>query len=645
MIPTLQYEDAFILGMMLSKYIIKRNIAGFNYVGQSWNDYRPKFGDSSTGNGTGCGGDLSGAGDKGKPGAGDEHFPPSTPSLCGAGGTLAGPGTGYLNGTLGRGANGSQTMNSYVSSAGGGGGLFGGGSSMLSGGGGGGSSFVLSGFGLYAIPTYLLNTILSDNRHNSFIGQWVGIEGDTSIIQYDEDEGIYGCPWLYDLNTTSNAFYLSKWETVMGTVGYNFLKSFRQNINNDGAVYISNVNELIEIKKTQYGDIENNIPEEWSLEGVGEEFLYTGECVKYTIPETGNYHIICYGACGGDYAHGVYQFMGGFGGFASGIFYFEAGTDIFVYVGQQGNIGTYPGAWNGGGFGAGGQTSGGGASDVRWDGEDESTDWQSTLNTRFIVAGGGGGCNGMVSGQLPSGVIVEGDNTSFDNDVDDNRDIKHKKEIKIKNLKYLVNDRSIVYVKINYYTQVELREDAKIVCILYVNGGKDGVLQAEMVPTPERGVYEFIYHLSDIYPQGTKTKNVTIDVTIKGNVGFLIPEGGVNIRVETSVAPGEGHEYGEGPSLLKIIDTVGFKELIHLAITNAPVETIPKSIIEKIKLSDIGKIDITFLDKTEADSEDTVGASEKIKLNIKHLSLLDKVQMIETIEIGERIKIIIHKGE
>ena len=94
---------------------------------------------------------------------------------------------------------------------------------------------------------------------------------------------------------------------------------------------------------------------------------------------------------------------GGYGGFSRGILTITAAQTVHIYVGGAGgsygleaNGTNHPGGWNGGGgirqgSGAGGlrMGTGGGASDVRTTGG--AWNAAASLNTRFIVAGGGGG--------------------------------------------------------------------------------------------------------------------------------------------------------------------------------------------------------------------------------------------------------------
>jgi hypothetical protein len=123
---------------------------------------------------------------------------------------------------------------------------------------------------------------------------------------------------------------------------------------------------------------------------------YSGGPYMFTASQDGVYQIEVWGAQGGNNLVGANQstvFSGGKGGYTRGNVYLSAGQQLFVYVGGMPT--SYVGGYNGGAsvknteytsqFGA----AGGGASDVRL----VSGAWDATasLNSRIIVAGGGGG--------------------------------------------------------------------------------------------------------------------------------------------------------------------------------------------------------------------------------------------------------------
>jgi len=101
----------------------------------------------------------------------------------------------------------------------------------------------------------------------------------------------------------------------------------------------------------------------------------------YTIGKTGYYKVETWGAQGQNSEDGV---AGGKGAYASGVIQFTKGQNIYVYVGSQ------SGYNGGGGKGDSGSPGGkgGGATDIRVLSSGESS---VTLNSRIMVAAGGGG--------------------------------------------------------------------------------------------------------------------------------------------------------------------------------------------------------------------------------------------------------------
>ena len=147
------------------------------------------------------------------------------------------------------------------------------------------------------------------------------------------------------------------------------------------------------------------------------DYYYTGTVQTFTAPESGWYRIECNGGCAGVYRSGT-----GLGGKTVGEFYIPAGRTLSVMVGGSssaftgGNIFDFQDGWRGGwNGGANGMTTryryvfsgSGGASDVRLISAPEgSSDWQSGLSTRIIVAGGAGGSddvNHKDPGNIPGG--------------------------------------------------------------------------------------------------------------------------------------------------------------------------------------------------------------------------------------------------
>ena len=146
------------------------------------------------------------------------------------------------------------------------------------------------------------------------------------------------------------------------------------------------------------------------------DYAYTGSVQTFTAPVDGWYQFELYGGNAGKYVAGT-----GLGGYSRAEFYLKAKQTLYVLVGGSSNAnpkrlngsilnyhdGWKPG-WNGGGSGRRGRheyvfTGGGGATDIRLTSAGAgSTDWQTGLETRIMVAGGAGGSDD-VNHEHPSG--------------------------------------------------------------------------------------------------------------------------------------------------------------------------------------------------------------------------------------------------
>ena len=146
------------------------------------------------------------------------------------------------------------------------------------------------------------------------------------------------------------------------------------------------------------------------------DYDYTGSVQTFTAPKSGNYRIETWGAAGG--SGDVYaSYRGGNGAYTSGDIYLNAGTTLYIYVGEKGldseSNKSIRGSYNGGehgtlqyiskGYGSfytfGG--SGGGATDISISNEENEL-VQTSTNFRYVrsklsyldrimVAGAGGG--------------------------------------------------------------------------------------------------------------------------------------------------------------------------------------------------------------------------------------------------------------
>lgn len=135
------------------------------------------------------------------------------------------------------------------------------------------------------------------------------------------------------------------------------------------------------------------------------EYDYTGNSNVFFVPASCDSVILeVWGAQGGSTNHNSNEAQGGLGGYARGILNVSAGQMMWITVGGQGSDNSASGGGNGGfnGGGAGHQysTGGGGSTDVRY--------LNDNLNSRVIVAAGGGGASydsqlGWASGNRCSG--------------------------------------------------------------------------------------------------------------------------------------------------------------------------------------------------------------------------------------------------
>lgn len=135
-----------------------------------------------------------------------------------------------------------------------------------------------------------------------------------------------------------------------------------------------------------------------SFIGTNWPIVYQAKPVDFTVPISGDYKIELWGASGGSGNSAA----GGKGAYVKGEIFLYKGDILHFYIGGVGSNGSMPssgqlvtsqGGWNGGGSGISyypgsedyGCGAGGGATDVRIEGED--------LNARIMVAGAGGGGN------------------------------------------------------------------------------------------------------------------------------------------------------------------------------------------------------------------------------------------------------------
>ncbi len=134
------------------------------------------------------------------------------------------------------------------------------------------------------------------------------------------------------------------------------------------------------------------------------EYSYTGRYETFIVPEgVDKIYIELWGGAGGDvgvkndmYGNPV-ESLGGEGGYMKGTLNVKPGEKYYIFVGQKGadlREAYNTMAWNGGGKQDYEDGGGGGATDIRLEvNEADPTDWKTTLKSRILVVGGGGGAS------------------------------------------------------------------------------------------------------------------------------------------------------------------------------------------------------------------------------------------------------------
>ena len=292
----------------------------------------------------------------------------ATQTAGGAGGSYNG---GNYIGTAGSfgtgGAAATSTTANYGRSGGGGGGWYGGG-----------------GGGYRAATTY-------------YYGQSGG-GGGSSYAYNSSNASNYPSGCLLDSNYYMGQFYNAAGNVNIAGPDQSF------STGNEGNGYIRII--VLSIGGTRYN---GTMPSTSSIKtGDIIEYYYNGSSKTVTLP-MGIYKLECWGAQGGSYS----TYVGGKGGYASGILTIMENTTLYLYAGGQGSRITTAstaggGGFNGGGDGATGTSTsycgigGGGASDIR-----AGTD---SLYSRILVAGGGGGAGYYSTSFYGNGGVGGGNN-------------------------------------------------------------------------------------------------------------------------------------------------------------------------------------------------------------------------------------------
>lgn len=589
-------------------------------------------------------GTLGVNGEPGRPGASDAVTSPASPSLCGDGGYLDAGGQGLHNGQLFFGGNATSTTSPVfgTTSAGGGSGLFGGGSAFIMAGGGGGSSWVLSNtdpgqMGLRAILRQFPKLTPPD-----WLGVpiWIGIDPTTSKY-YNRNKA------LFDINTYHLYEYEYKgYKSSLGPA-YQAFTDLHTLAGGNGLILISRPNETIEINK-----------DTGNIDGIGDIIKYTGQCVAWTPPEQGVYEFILWGAQGGtvfyttpdDANFAGQSYTGGFGG-SIGFFIElspthteivddveqEVDTTLFLRVGEMGKYVRLQNSWNGGGNGDT-ASSGGGSTDVRWYDVAGDTGWQANYQYRLAVAGGGGGAIGSGTGGTPIFPAEPGDtgNTKpLDPDIEE--DVPIVPDPNDEPLYFLVNDRSLVYVTIKYYSSASLPTNSHAGCLLYINNGQEGVLYEEFKIDPVSGTVEIVYSLDQVYPANTPTHWVTLTPEVRTNTQFIVPSGGVHIRVETRKGVNEPDVPQYKPLVLTLVDTLYLNDTVGVKV-NEVTGDIYITITDELLLNDTIGVMLQAIDMLHLTIEEELAIKDIAQCMLESgptgdidLSILENLNLVEQV--------------
>ena len=139
-----------------------------------------------------------------------------------------------------------------------------------------------------------------------------------------------------------------------------------------GTLYAPGASVTLSASKTFYAY--------WAL--TTKSFGYTGGIQSYSIPVTGTYKLVTYGAKGGNRTG-----SGGNGGYSYGNAYLTAGTTLYIVVGGAGSGKT--GGYNGGGSSS--ESGGGGGATHIAKASGLLSSLSGNKSSILIVAGGGGG--------------------------------------------------------------------------------------------------------------------------------------------------------------------------------------------------------------------------------------------------------------
>ena len=122
----------------------------------------------------------------------------------------------------------------------------------------------------------------------------------------------------------------------------------------------------------------------WETLFTSKDFAYTGGIQKFTAPATGTYKLEVWGAQGG-------SVNGGKGGYSKGEVLLTYNETIYIVIGNQPDVKSGQGGYNGGGIGGASIYNRGGGGGATHIGKTETLLKNTTVQNLYIVAGAGGG--------------------------------------------------------------------------------------------------------------------------------------------------------------------------------------------------------------------------------------------------------------
>lgn len=616
------YDLAITIGYLLAPYFFKRKynaIFGNTSSSNNFNINYPMQGKSGTGRG-GFPWDYNistgvSDGDDGIPPVCDAFFHIES-CLTGSGGSNSG-GAGYQDGSLGRGGDG-LVEGGDIGYPGGGAGFFGGGSGLLGGAGGGSSAVIID-----TLLEFIDEVFDRENKPNIKVKQTADIQGGLLLGTEERKNSYSGA--LYALNTEWSNYYTKHIEPYLSNEAYEQFLNIRTQANGNGFILISQVNKEILLDKDKgYINLDRIIY-------MNPDDPAGGIPVDFSV--AGDYHIICFGACGGSFLQWSEAFpywAGGFGGSAGAIFSIPSNTTLYAFIGGKGNrsIGEHP--INGGGNCSNHGTSGGGATDLRY------VNNVNALKTRIIVAGGGGGVYGLVED-----VTEPPRDYTIPNIVD--RDYIDSGTLGVQT--YLVNDLSTVHVSLNFAKTSNTR-DKNILKLKLKIQDVDQMIEQTIDLTDVNSLtksnipLKVSFPLDTVYPVNTPTHRVTISAYWESDADIFIYSNSVIITVTTEPRENESSNFEHLPLILSFSETVRIKEnLGFVVITTEQGEDHMISIREYVTLIDTANLLIKAIKDKYIHVDEFVSLHDFIQANIgSDIPMLNKLlSMSESISVDDAL--------